>query len=497
MKLKLMRRLFVMAMAFAVLALLALACDEEEEEAPTPTPPVEETPTEIATPTEEPTPMALRPGAAGIPSNPREVRGLEGILTLDDGLAIWEERPANEDRTGVTDDTILIGGSGDLTGPIAAYVVGGSKQSDEVFKRINEAGGIHGRKLASVQRDDKNRPDVAVQVWKELVESDEVFILNGTSGTVIIAAIVDYLKANNVPAIGSGTGATRFCEPTNSLMFCGTSVTPLLIQGMFMAQWALGEKPDAKIAVIYDNNDFGASMLEGTQVVVPESQIVAEIAFEVGTPDVTPMVDEAVNSGADYLFLQSTSAAFSGVKILRETFGSDMKVGVIWSTVTLPVVRGVIGSENADGLVEVSPFLPPESTDPASTKWIELLTEETDIGTTHVWQAGALSTEMLVRALEMAGPDLTREGLIDALEIGFSADDNWKCSVCVGPIILGPQDHWAFETVQGYRWSDAQQQLEVVGEPLSFETSEGRGIRGSVPGYECSAELPCPWKEGS
>src|SRR3990170_1366633 len=120
------KRWFCLVIVAAVVAFLALACEEEEEAA---------TPTPAATPG---TPTALKPGAAGIASKPRQVRGLEGILTLDDGLAIFKERPAGEDRTGVTEDTIKLGRATGLTGYLGAYEFGWGPIMEAIIELVNE-----------------------------------------------------------------------------------------------------------------------------------------------------------------------------------------------------------------------------------------------------------------------------------------------------------------------------------------------------------------------
>jgi len=134
MKATLLRRLSLLLGLLAILGILAVACGEEEEKGPTLSP--------AAT-----TPAAAKIGGAGIASEPRQVRGLEGVLTLDDGLAAWKERPASEIRTGVSADTIKLGRTSGVTGILASYEAYWGPNLQAFIKRINEAGGIHGRKL--------------------------------------------------------------------------------------------------------------------------------------------------------------------------------------------------------------------------------------------------------------------------------------------------------------------------------------------------------------
>jgi branched-chain amino acid transport system substrate-binding protein len=432
MRLTFWRPLSLMVSVFAIVALLALACEDEEEDEATPTPPVAETPTEAATPTEEATPgvtpteAPLGPGAAGIPSNPRDVRGLEGVLVLDDGLAVFKERPADEDRTGVTEDSIKICESSALSGPIAALFVPGLKERDEFINRINEvSGGIHGREIELVRRDDQYNPAVAVDAWKQLVEGDECFAGYGMSGTPPLLANIDFFRQEGFPSIQAQTGATLFCEPTDPLTFC-TSVPPYLTEGKAMGDYIMDEQPDATVAAIYDNNDFGLTLLEGVKAAVPEDQLVAEIAFEPGTPDPTPMMLEAVESGADFLAILTNAPVPQIVKGLRETAGSDMKVVVEFTSISLGALKDAAGSENFDGTVGFSIYKDSLGTDPAVTKY-RAIREELEVPTGGI--PAGFSIELLVRALELAGPDPTREGLIEAMQVGF--DGSWTCSMCL------------------------------------------------------------------
>jgi len=197
MKFILLRRLSLMLGLFAILGVLAVACDEEEEKGPTP---VATTPAATGTPAASPTPAAAKIGGAGIASKPRQVRGLEGILTLDDGLAAWKERPANEDRTGVTADTIKLGRSHSVTGLVASYEAHWGPTMKALFNRINEAGGIHGRKIELITRDDQYNPSLAIQVVRELVEKDKVFALLNQMGPHAHDAAAPYLLENKVPS---------------------------------------------------------------------------------------------------------------------------------------------------------------------------------------------------------------------------------------------------------------------------------------------------------
>jgi len=329
---------------------------------------------------------------------------------------------------------------------------------------------------------------VAVTVWKEMVEVDQCFASYGMSGAAQLAANVDYLKSKKVPSIQAQTGDTRYCEPTDKLLFC-TGVPSFLVEGKAMGEYILSQKRDAKVAVIYDTvAGFGPVLLQGVKAAIPASQIVKEIAYEAGTPDVTPLARTAAESGAEYLAILSNAPVPGLVKALRETIGSQMKVVVEFTAISLASIKNAAGSQNFDGTVGYAIYTDLEGADPAASKWRALL-QEIGVPTTIIPPGFAI--EYLVRALELAGPDLTREGLIEAVERGF--DGSWKCSSCLGPTIFGPQDHWALETMQVNKWDHAQQKYVRIGPVVSYETSQGKGIRGNFPEYQCQPAT-CPWK---
>ncbi len=490
-----MRRSFPIGVFLLAVLVLVLACAEEKEELPTPTPP----PPVAETPTPTPTPAKLGPGSAGLPSEPRPVRGLEQWLVLDDGQAIWQERPANEDRTGVTADTIKFGRNAGITGPIAGYETYWGPFIAEVFKRINEAGGIHGRNLEIVTYDDQFNPAAAVQVVKQLVESDKVFALFAPVGCVTYDPVRDYLAENNVPVILFLCGLVPGQEPTTTrTAFPG--IEPDLIHAASLAEFIYREDPDAKIAFVYLDNPAGKAALEGVQWVAQEhgQQLAGGFPHDVFQVDQTSIAQQVIERGANWvLYYGAEIYSRSLIRGLREVVGSDIPY----------VQRGMQADPALGALIEgmvtnvgrLNYYTNPDNPLFAA---LEKVTTEGRV------PYHPLNTpvpyrliEMLVRALELAGPDLTREGLIEAFETGF--DGSWTCSLCDAPPILGPQDHWPFETLQQARWNAATSRYEIVSEVQDYETSEGRGIRGNVPGYECqppSAEFPrgtCPWKEGS
>ncbi len=499
MKLKALRKRFpLLALVLAVLtlALLALACEEEEEVRPTPTPAV--TPVEGATPI--PTPEELGPGAAGIPSNPRPVRGLEGILELDDGLAIFKERPANEDRTGVTATTIKLGRPTGISGFVAPYEPGWGPLLDVLIERVNEAGGIHGRKIEIITKDDKSDAATGAQVTRELIEGDKVFALFFQVGSPTHSAMHDYHVAQKVPNLFYLDASNTGMEPeTSPYDFNGQNSD--IIGGAVLAEGVARETPNAKVALVYADFPASQAARDGFKWRAEQLglQIVGEFAHDLTQVDLTSQAQQVGETDAEWMVYHGSQIhAVSLIKALRETVGWKGKIAQWGAVPGDPGVEAVI-----DGALMVSPQVSPQN-DPDLPLWDKLFAIIDEEGLPPITRTlGPLvfnAFEHLVRGLELAGPDLTREGLIEALNLGF--DGTWQCAACRGPTILGPQDHWVHENWVISRWNNATKLSDRLFE-LSFETSEGKGLRGNYPGLECqppSAEFPegtCPWKETS
>ncbi len=474
------RRLVLAAMVVLLGALVPLALACEEEEAPTP----------IPTPT--PTGARLGPGAAGIPSNPRPVRGLEGILVLDNGLAIFKERPAQEDRTGVTDTSIKLGRWAGASSPlISIYESIWEPTLQALIRRVNEAGGIHGRRLELITRDDQYNPAVTVQVVRELVEKDQVFAVFMGVGNAPHQAVREYLTAKGVPDLWVFDGSTQGLEPVTTARNVFPGIVADMLEGIVTAEAIMAEHPRGRVAVIYQHDPLGAEYIQAFRSIVKArgGTIVAEIGFDVTATDMTPFVRQALATNPDALAFYGTfTTALSTVRAVKE-LGANVP---IYQRGALPdrgdmgkLLDGVAHSGQAKTLLS--------HPDDKTLLALKAIAQEEGIPFHDILTGIAYrSFEHLVRALLLAGPDLTRQGLIEAIELGF--DGSWTCSLCLGPTILSPYDHWSFEYSDYRRWDHDTLRWEQILPITSFETSQGRGIRGNVEGYECRP-AQCPWRE--
>jgi branched-chain amino acid transport system substrate-binding protein len=163
--------------------------------------------------------------------------------------------------TGASDTEIKIGNIMPYSGPASAYGVIG-KMEEAYFKMINDQGGINGRKINYITYDDGYSPPKAVEQARKLVESDEVLFIASSLGTPSNSAIQKYMNAKKVPQLFVATGATKFGDFKDFPWTMGWQPA-YQSESRIYAAYLLKEKPDAKIAVMYQNDDFGKDMLKG------------------------------------------------------------------------------------------------------------------------------------------------------------------------------------------------------------------------------------------
>src|ERR1700741_2286182 len=189
--------------------------------------------------------------------------------------------------TGVTDTEIKIGNIMPYSGPVSAYGVTGRTEAAYI-RKINAQGGINGRKIRFVSYDDAYTPPKAVEQARKLVESDEVFVIFGPLGTPSNTAIQKYMNAKKVPQLFVQSGATRWNDPKEFPWTMGWSPN-YQSEARIYARYILKERPSAKIAVLYQNDDYGKDYLKGLKDGLgakAASMIVAEEAYDVSEPTI-------------------------------------------------------------------------------------------------------------------------------------------------------------------------------------------------------------------
>src|ERR1700675_1689214 len=209
--------------------------------------------------------------------------------------------------TGATDTEIKIGNIMPYSGPASAYGVIG-KTEEAYFKRINAEGGINGRKINFVSYDDAYSPPKTVEQARKLVESDEVLLIFNPLGTPSNTAIQKYMNSKGVPQLFIATGATKWNDPKNFPWTMGYQPN-YQTEGRVYAAYALSHVKDAKIAVLYQNDDYGKDYLKGlkdglgTKAV---SMIVAAESYETTQPTIDSSIVKLKSTNADVFFNVTT-----------------------------------------------------------------------------------------------------------------------------------------------------------------------------------------------
>jgi ABC-type branched-subunit amino acid transport system substrate-binding protein len=219
--------------------------------------------------------------------------------------------------SGATDTEIKIGNIMPYSGPASAYGVIGRTEA-AFFKKINDAGGINGRKINFISYDDAYSPPKAVEQARKLVESDEVLLVFNSLGTPSNSAIQKYMNSKKVPQLFVATGATKWNDPKNFPWTMGWQPS-YQSETQIYAKYLLKEKPGAKIAVLYQNDDYGKDYLKGLKDGLgakAASMIVAEESYETTEPTIDNHIVKLKSSGAD-VFMDITTPKFAAQAIKK------------------------------------------------------------------------------------------------------------------------------------------------------------------------------------
>jgi branched-chain amino acid transport system substrate-binding protein len=320
--------------------------------------------------------------------------------------------------TGATDTEIKIGHIVPYSGPASAYGVIG-KTEEAYFKMVNENGGINGRKVKFVSYDDAYSPPKAVEQVRKLVESDEVLVVFNPLGTPSNSAIQKYLNAKKVPQLFVATGATKWNDPKHFPWTIGWQPS-YQSEALIYAKYLMKEKPDAKIVVLYQNDDFGKDYVKGLKdgFGAKASMIAAEESYEISEPTIDSHIVKLKATGADVL-ISITTPKFAA-QTIKKMAEIDWKALQIVANVSASVgsVIKPAGFENAQGLLSAAYAKdaadPQWRDDPGMKKFFALLDKyypEADrLNSSVVYGYGAAQT--LTKILEMCGDDLTRANIM-------------------------------------------------------------------------------------
>src|SRR4051812_32578191 len=321
--------------------------------------------------------------------------------------------------TGANDTSIKIGNIMPYSGPASAYGIIGKTEA-AYFRKINAAGGVNGRKIDFVSYDDAYSPPKAVEQARKLVESDEVLLIFNSLGTPSNSAIQKYMNAKKVPQLFVATGATKWNDPQNFPWTMGWQPS-YQAESRIYAKWLLKEKPEAKIAVLYQNDDYGKDYLKGLKDGLGSkaaSMIVVEESYETSEPTIDNHIVKLKSTGAD-VFMNITTPKFAaqaikknaeiGWKPLHFLNNVSASVGSVMKPAGFENGQDII---SADYLKDVSD--PAWNNDPGMKEFLAFMTkyfpegDKLDKGTI----VGYAVAQTLVQVLKQCGDNLTRENVM-------------------------------------------------------------------------------------
>ncbi|MBU6271103.1 MAG: ABC transporter substrate-binding protein [Betaproteobacteria bacterium] len=335
--------------------------------------------------------------------------------SLPTGAAFAQKKYA----PGVTDTEIKIGQTLPYSGPASAYGQIGRAQA-AYFKFLNERGGINGRKINLISLDDGFSPPKAVEQVRRLVEQEEVAFMFNVLGTPINLAVRGYLNQRKIPHIFNAAGSVRFADPAGFPWSMGWQPT-LYTEAGFYAKHLMTAHPNAKVGVLYQDDDFGKEMLTGLKDALgakASTMVVGAESFQATDPTVDSQLVKLKGQGADalMLFTYSKQAAQAIRKISDIGWKPDTYLHLgsasIGATLTPAGLDRSVGIKTAGFMKDATD--PQWANDPFMRNWLEWMKKympEANIADS-LNLAGYAYAQTLEQVLRQCGDDLTRENIM-------------------------------------------------------------------------------------
>jgi branched-chain amino acid transport system substrate-binding protein len=349
----------------------------------------------------------------------KQARRLWALTTLGLALTLTPAMAQKQYDPGATDTEIKIGNINPYSGPASAYGLIG-KTIAAYFNKVNAEGGINGRKVNFITYDDAYSPPKAVEQARKLVESDEVLLIFQSLGTPSNSAIQKYMNAKKVPQLFVATGATKWGDPKHFPWTMGWQ-PPYQSEGRIYAKYLLEKYPNAKIGILYQNDDYGKDYVKGMKDGLgakAASMIVSEQPYETSDPTVDSQIVNLKASGADVFFNVTTP------KFAAQAIKKAAEIG--WKPLHLlnnvsQSVGGVLKPAGLDNSKDIlSTYYLKDPTDPTwkddagYKEWLAFMDKYFPDGdkTSSFTAYGYTAAQTLVQVLKQCGDNLTRENVM-------------------------------------------------------------------------------------
>ncbi len=387
------------------------------------------------------------------------------VLSVGCLLSLWCLPAPAAAETGVTDTQIVIGSHLDLSGPIAGWGTNVKMGMEMKAREINEAGGIHGRKIRLVIEDNGYDPKKAIMATNKMINRDKVFCFIGNMGSPTAGATKPLISRKKIPQLFPLSGASLFFRPYDRYSFGGG--VPYYDQARALVKYFVENNSLKHFGVLYQDDEMGAIMLEGLrdQLAIHKLELVAAESYKRGATEFSSQIAKLRKAGVDIVVLAT---------VIRETVGAlkeANKLGwqVVMSGMTPAYTMMVVdlcesAGFSADGLYITgqSPYPYVDSSVPGVADWvrrhIQWFGKEPDLSTTY----GYSGLDFFQQVAQRVGRDLTREKLITAIEtMGALRDRNFG----------GPDTTFTTTNHQG------------VFDSILFQVKDGRFVKVTDIGY--------------
>jgi branched-chain amino acid transport system substrate-binding protein len=316
-----------------------------------------------------------------------------------------------KDVIGISGNEILIGNINPYSGPASAYGTIG-RSIAAYFKKVNDEGGVNGRMLNLISYDDSYSPPKTVEMARKLVEQDKVLLIFQSLGTPPNTAIHKYMNAKKVPQLFVATGATKWNDPKRFPWTMGWQPN-YQTEAKIYAAHILKNKPNAKIAILYQNDDYGKDYLEGFKAGLgarAKTMIVKEASYEVADPTVDSQMAQLQASGADTFAAQAIRRAWdSGWKPAHYLNNVSASIGSTLRPAGLDKAVGLITTQYIKDQNDKA-----WANDPDVVAWTAFMKKyypEGNLAATENYYGWCVAQTM-VQVIKQAGNNLTRENIM-------------------------------------------------------------------------------------
>jgi ABC-type branched-subunit amino acid transport system substrate-binding protein len=375
---------------------------------------------------------------------------------------------------GVTATTVTVGGHFPLTGPAAPGYSEIPQAIDAYFKYVNAHGGVNGRQLKMIARDDGYNPTNTVKVTKQLVLQDKIFAMLGGLGTPTHTKVVDYLNASKVPDIFVSSGCLCWDQPSKHPYTFGWQ-TDYLVEGKILGQYIADHYKGKKVAYFLQDDDFGADGAKGLDMYVPKADVVARQVYEPGNVDIGPQMAKIAGSGAQVIAMFTIPAYTALVELagVKLNYHPQLVVSNVGSDATTlagllkAFSKGKAPATLINGMVSDT-YLPALSD--TSNSWITLFKQIHDQYLPKLPFDGNVGygfglAYTFAEALQRAGANPTRQSLVDAIQKGGLSGPG------LVPFRFSATSHAGYTGVQIGTIKDGA--LSLTGQPLTTDDASG------------------------